>query len=109
MEKKRHRLRKIIFITLGIVFGLVALVIVFLSPIVKYLIEKYDEKYTGRQITMDWAYANPFTGYVHFNDLKFYEYQSDSIFFSSEGVSLRFNMRKMLLKDYEISYLTLDK
>jgi hypothetical protein len=79
-----------------------------ISPLTKYLVEKYDEKYTGRQITMDWAYVNPFTGYIHFNGLKIYELKSDSIFFSAEGVNANFEMLKLFSKRYEISKLTLD-
>src|SRR5436190_4640376 len=107
--KKHHRLRKVILISLSIMIGIFLLAVLFLSPIVKYLVEKYDEKYTGRQITMDWCYVNPFTGFIHFNDLKFYEYKSDSVFFSSDGVSLRLDMSKILRKEYEIKYLTLDR
>lgn len=88
---------------------IVAVVIVFISPITKYLVEKYDLKYTGRQITMDWAYVNPFTGYVHFDNFKIFEFQSDSVFLSSKGVSANFEMRKLFSKSYEISELTLDK
>lgn len=86
-----------------------ALIIIFISPITKYLVEKYDEKYTGRQITMDQAYVNPFTGYVRFDDLIIKEFQSDSIFLSLKGVSANFEMFKMLFKTYEISELVLDQ
>jgi hypothetical protein len=83
-------------------------VILFISLITKYLVEKYDEKYTGRQITMDWAYVNPFTGYIHFSNLKIYELKSDSIFFSADGVSANIAMLKLFSKTYEISRFTLN-
>jgi heme/copper-type cytochrome/quinol oxidase subunit 1 len=87
-------------ISLLIIFGaLIALI----SPVTKYLVEKYDLKYTGRQITMDWAYVNPFTGYFHFENLKIYELNSDSVFISSKGISVNLSMRKLLNKTYEIS------
>jgi len=92
------------FITILIAMGVV---IALISPITKYLVEKYDVKYTGRQITMDWAYVNPFTGYFHFENLKIYELNSDSVFISAQGVSINFAMRKLLNKTYEISELTL--
>lgn len=87
----------------------VAVVILFISPIAKYLVEKYDKQYIGREIEMDWAYVNLFTGQVHFNDVKIYEHESDSVFFSSEGLSLNFTMYKLFSKDYEISEITLNK
>ncbi len=89
--------------------ALFILIIVFISPIAKYIVEKYDEKYTGRQITMDWAYVNPFTGYVHFDNFKFYEYKSDSSFLSCDGVSAQLNISKLFSKEYEIENLTLSK
>jgi len=58
---------------------------------------------------MDWAYVNPFTGYVHFSNFKVYEAVGDSIFFSSEGISVDFALRKILSKTYEITRLVLDK
>jgi len=29
---------------------------------------------------MDWVYVNPFTGYVHFSNLRIYEAKSDSVY-----------------------------
>lgn len=83
--------------------------IIFISPLTKYLVEKYDHKYSGRQIKMDWAYVNPLTGYIHFSNLKIYEQDSDSIFFSAEGVSANMAMHELLSKNYIISELVVDK
>lgn len=106
--KAMSGLKKTLLITSGIVVVLMILIILFISPISKYLIEKYDEQYTGRQITMNWAYVNPFTGYARFEDFKVYEFESDSVFLSTTGVSLNFAMLKLFTKTYEISSLTLD-
>src|SRR5690606_32794610 len=70
---------------------------------------KYDVKYTGREITTDWLYVNPFTGFVHFSDLKIFEEKSDRVFFSSVGLSANFSMRKLFLKEYEIESLHFNK
>src|SRR5437868_3696126 len=93
------RLKKIIAVTSVVIIITVAVVILFISPITKYLVEKYDVQYTGRQITMDWAYVNPFTGYVHFSNFKIYELNSlptgqagDSVFFSAKGLSMNIAM-----------------
>jgi hypothetical protein len=109
MKNKSHHLRNILLIFFGIVILLMILTIVFISPIAKYLIEKYDVKYTGREITLDWIYVNPFTGYIHANDLKIYESKSKDIFIESGGATTRFDMSKMLHKEYEMQYLTLDE
>jgi len=102
------KLKKILLISTSAIVIVVIVVIVFISPIAKYLIEKYDEKFTGRQITLDKAYVNPFTGYVYLSNLKIYEFKSDSIFISVDGVSTNFEMLKLFSKTYEISEITLD-
>ncbi len=107
-KKRLHKLKKRLLIFLSIIILLVTLVIAFISPITKYLIEKYDEEYTGRKITIGWAYVNPFTGYVHLSNLKIYELKSDSVFFSTNGLSVNIEMLKMLSKTYEISELSLN-
>jgi len=104
----RTRLKRIFLVLCCTLVGTVVLVILFISPITKYLIEKYDVRYTGREITMDWAYVNPFTGFVHFSNLKIYESKKDTLFFSTKGVSVDFAILKLLSKTYEISELTFD-
>ncbi|MBK5286628.1 MAG: DUF748 domain-containing protein, partial [Bacteroidia bacterium] len=100
--------KRVIIISIAVIVLAAALLIVFISPLTKYLVEKYDEKYTGRQITMGWAYVNPFTGYIHFSNFKIHESKSDSVFFSSKGLSLNFSLLKIFSKTYEISELTLN-
>ncbi len=103
------RPKKILLTTGIIIVAFVAAVILFISPITKYLVEKYDKQFTGREIEMDWAYVNLFTGQIHFNDLKVYEYESDSVFFSTEGLSINVTMYKLFSKNYEISEIILNK
>jgi len=106
---RRHKLLKALLIALSVLVVIVGIAILFISPITKYLVEKYDLKYTGRQITLDWAFVNPFTGYVHFNDVNVYELESDSVFLSIKGVNANFELLKMFSGTYEISEITLNK
>ncbi|MBC7391085.1 MAG: DUF748 domain-containing protein, partial [Opitutaceae bacterium] len=103
------KIKKSLLIILSIIILIVVLAILFISPLTKYMIEKYDEKYTGRQITMDWAYVNPFTGSIHFSGLKLFELKSDSVFFSLDGLGVNLNVLKALNKIYEIESVTLDR
>jgi uncharacterized protein involved in outer membrane biogenesis len=89
--------------------GIIVLIVLLISPITKYLIEKYDVEYTGREITLDWAYVNPFTGYVHLDDLVIYEHESDEAFLSMKGLSANLSMHKLLSKTYEITKVKLKK
>lgn len=105
MEKLKKTL-KIIGIML---FALIFILILIISPITKYLVEKYDVALTGREIMMEGCYVNPFTGVVRFESLKIAEYESDSVFFQAENLTANFAMIKLLSKTYEISSLTLDR
>ena len=107
--KFRHNFKKTLFIIIGIILINVVVIILFISPITKYQVEKYDTEYTGREITMSWAYVNPFTGYFHLHNLKIQENKSDSIFFSAKGVSGNIAMIKLLSYTLELSKLTLNK
>lgn len=110
------KLKKTVLIVISLVIVIIAVVIILISPIAKYLIKKYDDQLTGRQITLDWIYVNPFTGYAHISNLKIYESKSlsssridDSIFFSAKGLSVNIAMLKILSKTIEISEITVDQ
>lgn len=103
-----HSLKRPLIILTSSIIIFVVVVIIFISPITKYLVQKYDEKYTGRQIKMSWAYVNPFTGYIYFRNLKIYELKSDSVFFSADGVGANIALLKLFSKTYEISKITLN-
>jgi len=110
MNRNTHKGRnwkKILLITFGVLFAFVALVIAFISPIAKWAIEKYDEQILGRQITLDWIYLNPFTGYAHINDITIFEANKDTAFVSAGGIDVNFAMFKLIGKTYEISNLTI--
>lgn len=104
--KKIKKAFKIIAITLVIA---TFVVIACLSPIAKYLIEKYDKELTGREIKMAWMYVNPFTGYIFINHLNIYEVSSDSVFFSAKGLSVNIAMLKLFIKKYEFTEVILDE
>lgn len=109
MKFLNTKLKKTFFWAIITILIIVILVIAFISPIAKYLVEKYDVKYSGREITMDWVYINPFTGHAHIHNLKIHEYQSDSVFFAAKGVTTDLEMHKLLSKNYELSEVTLDE
>ena len=96
-----RRFKKIMIVFFSTLFIILLLLFIFISVIAKFLIEKYDEKYTGRQITLDWAYVNPLTGYIYLKNLKVYEQNNqlvkqtaDSVFFMANSVSANFAMLK---------------
>jgi len=101
--------KKTILIIAGSILLFLVLVVLFISPLTKYLIEKYDVSYTGREITLDWAYVNPLTGYVHLSNLEIFEQDTQKVFFKTKGLSANLAMFKLLGGTYEITEVTLDE
>jgi hypothetical protein len=99
----RRKLRTAILVTAGLFALIFAAAVVLVSPFAKYFVEKNDERYTGRKITVDWAYANLFTGFVQFNGVTIYEAEKDTVFLSAKSVSLNFTLMKLLWNTVEIS------
>ncbi|MBL7919666.1 MAG: DUF748 domain-containing protein [Bacteroidia bacterium] len=106
---KGKKIKNIIISTGITIFLIAVMVIIFISPLAKYIIEKYDQKILGRTVTLDWAYVNPFTGYVHLRNAKVYETNSDTLFFSSKGISANLSMHKLFSKMIEINDMVLDQ
>ncbi|HMG14132.1 MAG TPA: DUF748 domain-containing protein, partial [Saprospiraceae bacterium] len=103
------RLNKTLLIITTTVITISLLLIMFISPLAKYLIEKYDVNFLGREITMDWAYVNPFTGYVYFNNLQIHELKSDSVFISMKGLKANIEVYKLINKSYELKNIILEE
>lgn len=106
---KKSKLKKTLKITTWIILIILLLLVPVASFLTKYLIQKYDVEYTGREITLDWSYVNPFTGYVHLDDLVIFEEKSDDVFISMDGLSTNMAMLQLFSKTYEIEYIELAK
>jgi hypothetical protein len=104
----KRKVKKGILVTLIALFGFVILVILFVSPIAKHTIQKYDERLLGRQIKVGFVYLNPFSGRLHVRNLKIYEKEGTRIFFSVKDLSVNVNMLKLLGKTYEISHISMN-
>jgi Domain of Unknown Function (DUF748) len=103
------RVKRVLIVTGSIILLSIVLVIAFISPITKYLLEKNDVKWLGRELTLSWAYVNPFTGYAHLSNVKIFEEKGDSVFLSMNGVSVDVSLRKLLSHNIEITKLTIDR
>ena len=109
MKKAKFKIRKVFIIAGSVILITVALVIILISPLTKYLLEKHDVKLIGRELTMDWAYVNPFTGYVHLSNLQIFEEKGDSLFLTAKGASANFALRKLFSRTVAITQLTIDR
>jgi hypothetical protein len=115
-KQKHNKLFKTLIIIAVAIVTVLTIIFIFISPLTQYLVEKYDKAYTGREIKMDWAYVNPLTGYVYFDNIRIYEQTSeltgvydDSIFFSAKSISADFALLKLFFKTYEISELSINQ
>ena len=102
------KVKRRILIASGIILFLTAVVILFISPFAKYLIQKNSEKWFGRQVKMSWLYLNPLTGNASIKNLKIFEPGGDTIFFSAKELSVSVALLKILSKSYEIKKLSID-
>src|SRR5689334_5343220 len=111
------RIRKkviLLFLAVSLLTGLLFLCVA--SPLTKYLVEKYDVRFTGRQITVGRAYVNPFTGTLYLKNFCVYEQANpdvpgDSVraFLSVKRLRINFALFKLLSKTCEITELSLDE
>lgn len=81
----------------------VVLAAVFISPITKYLIEKYSKPVIGRQVSMEGLFLNFFSGSMSITDLKVYEPNDKDVFFYCHKISSNITVKKMLQGEYEIN------
>jgi len=100
-----NRIKKALLIFLCVIILMVELSILFISPLAKYFLEHHSEKYIGRRVTLDWAYVNPFTGFIQLSNLKIYEAKKDTLFFSAKNVNADFSLLKLFSKTVEIEEL----
>ncbi|MBL7931140.1 MAG: DUF748 domain-containing protein [Bacteroidia bacterium] len=106
----KKKVAKRLLIGLGVLVGLFLLLLICLSPILEYWVEKNDEKWIGRQVEIGWVYANPFTGNVYISDVKFYEYKSDTVCLKVEAITGRFHLLTLLrTKEIIVSKVSLHR
>lgn len=99
------RIKRAVIITGITLVVFFTFLVVFISPLAKYLIQKYDEKILGRNIELSWVYLNPLTGYIYLKNVRVYEQYSDTVFFKADAISADFGILKLFEKTYEISSL----
>jgi hypothetical protein len=107
-ERISVKAKRRIIIASGIMLFLIAVVILFISPFAKYLIQKNGEKWLGRQVKMGWLYLNPLTGNATIKNLKILEPGGDTIFFSAKEISVSVSILKIIRKSYEIKKLSIN-
>ncbi len=103
------KFKRVISVILLSLLAVVILLLVFLSTIAKYLIEKHAEEYTGRRILLENLHINVFTGNIRVDQLRIYEAKSNKIFIDCPRLELGISVSRLIGKQYDISSLVVEK
>jgi predicted nucleic acid-binding protein len=96
-------------VLLIVIVAMFLLLVLFISPIAKWAIEKYGVEYTGRQVNMDKLHINLLTGNIESEGLKIYEAKSKKIFFECHALSATMQTHKLLLSEYDLTEIKLSQ
>ena len=96
-------LKRILFFLLITIVTAFVLLFIFISPISKWIIEKYSVEYTGRQVKMEGLWVNLFTGSVSAKGFKIYEAKTDKIFFQTNELYAHIILHKIPAGEYELT------
>lgn len=103
------KLAKIGMVVGSILLGILLLIVVFISPITKYLIERYSLEYIGRQIKMEQLGINIFNGSITAKGLTIQEAKSKSFFFHCKELNLNTAVYKLWAGKYDITEFTVQQ
>ncbi len=106
MEK--GKIVKILVWILGIVIGLILLILIFISPIAKYIIEHNSEKWIGRQVMLTQLSINLFNGKVNVGGLKILEKDKKTQFIGVQHLLVDIDEGKLFHSVYRIEHLHID-
>ena len=107
-KKRRHTGRKILFTVLGIIVGLVLAVLLLVSPIAKWYVEKHDTELIGRELTIKRLRVNLLAGSVNLGNVTLFEDDATTPFVSFENFKTDIKMRDLINKRLWVNYLNLD-
>ncbi len=84
------------------------MVVIFISPISEYLIEKYDTEYIKREVDIEKLSINIFNGKINIKQLKLYEPKSQKLLFRAGDFFAQINPYKAAFNgQYDVSLVKL--
>ncbi len=89
----------------GVLGGLALLILLIISPVARYVIEKNSESWIGRKIEVDKIGINLLNGHVNIRDLTIFEADQDTVFFHVNGIMADINLWKLWQGVYHIEHL----
>ncbi len=104
MKKKSRKLLIIIGAAVGILFGAILLGI---SPLAKYYVEKHGKELIGRRVSVDQLRFNLLNGKLHIEDFTLYEADEKSTFVALDRFSTDVKLWSLLKRTININYIDL--
>lgn len=104
MKKKSRKLLIIIGAVVGILFGAILLGI---SPLAKYYVEKHGKELIGRRVSVDQLRFNLLNGKLHIEDFTLYEADEKSTFVALDRFSTDVKLWSLLKRTININYIDL--
>lgn len=98
---------KIILWIVGIILGLFILVSLLAGPIAKGVVNANGEKFVGRQVHLNHAGVNLFTGHINLRGLEVYEADGTTPFAGFDTLDVRARLLKLVGKTVDIRSLVL--
>jgi len=89
--------------------AVVFLLLIFISPVVEWVIEKYSYEYIGRQVQMEDLTINLLVGRLHIENMTINESKgSEQVWLTCNNISGAINVPSLLLGKYELQYVIVD-
>lgn len=92
-----------------VVASLALIAIVFAGPITKWVLERYDEEWTGRRIQADKIRVNVFTGEVSIKELTTFEFARPDTFFHIGNTYADLELMQFISGDYDVAEIRLTR
>ena len=98
---------KIIGIVFGCIIAFVLLILLFLGPIAKVVVQKYDEQIVGRQVEMSKLKINVLRGNARIYDFSIKETDETTDFVTFDTLDVSIRLLKLLKSEVNIPHITL--
>lgn len=104
----RKKINKIVLWILSGIIILLLAILIFISPIAKYIIEHNSEKWIGRKVIITQLRINLFNGRVNFGGLKILEKDNKTQFIGIQHLLVDVDEGKLFHSVYRIEHLHID-
>lgn len=102
-------IKRILFSIAMLLLTAVLLILVFISPVVEWAIEKYSPEVIGRQVQMEDLTINLLIGRLHIEQLEVFEANgSQDVWLRCKSIKGAINVPKLLTGKYELQYALVD-